>query len=251
MKKRLQATAFSLLAVLCLAPSSPGQALPMLQGQNPAPASPQTTPAPATDTAKTSASALPARSSTVGDPASSVPLTVRGKFRYFAVESFRPGIYPVAAFYDGLTMANPPKAYPPEWRQGFPAFARNYGDFMASWASVQGGKFVVASLVREDPRYFPSGSKNFFARCFNAVRYAVIDRGDNGNSRLALANISGALAGGFVGNAYLPDPYANASHGLSRSALALTGFATSNLADEFHPEIHRVARKLHLPFVGR
>jgi len=69
--------------------------------------------------------------------------------------------------------------------------------------------------------------------------------------RLALANVGGALAGGFVGNAYLPDPYANASHGLTRSALALTGFATSNLADEFRPEIRKVARKLHLPFLGK
>ena len=187
-------------------------------------------------------------SSTVGDPASSSPLNVKGKLRYFAIETFRPGIYPVAAFYDGLTMANPPKAYPPEWRQGFPAFARNYGDFMASWASVQGGKFVAASILHEDPRYFISANKNFFARVANAVRYAVIDRSDSGHPRLALANAAGALAGGFVGNAYLPDPYANASHGFSRSAIALTGFVTSNLADEFHPEIHKLAQKLHLPF---
>jgi hypothetical protein len=191
------------------------------------------------------------QSSTVGNPASSVPLKIKGKLRYFAVESFRPGIYPVAAFYDGLTMANPPKAYPPEWRQGFPGFARNYGDFMASWASVQGGKFVVASMLREDPRYFTSSNRNFFARTFNAVRYVAIDRSDAGHPRLALANVAGALAGGFVGNAYLPDPYANASHGLSRSALALTGFITSNLADEFRPEIHKVAKKLHLPFTSK
>jgi hypothetical protein len=193
----------------------------------------------------------PDRSSTVGNPDAPVPLKVKGKLRYFAIESFRPGIYPVAAFYDGLTMANPPKAYPPEWRQGFPAFARIYGDFMASWAGVQGGKFVVASIVHEDPRYYPSRSKNFFARSLNAVRYVVVDRGDNGHPRLALANFAGAFAGGFVGNAYLPDPYANTSHGFRRSAFALTGFVTSNLADEFHPEIRKVARKLHLPLVGR
>jgi hypothetical protein len=184
----------------------------------------------------------------VGDPASSSPLNVKGKLHYFAVESFRPGIYPVAAFYDGLTMANPPKAYPPEWRQGFPGFARNYGDFMGSWAAVQGGKFVAASMLHEDPRYFISTNRNFFARVANTVRYVVIDRSDSGHSRLALANVAGALAGGFVGNAYLPDPYANASHGFSRSALALTGFVTSNLADEFQPEIHKLAKKLHLPF---
>jgi hypothetical protein len=206
----------------------------------------QTHPQPAATSSK--ATGKHDNSSTVGDPASSSPLNGKGKLRYFAVESFRPGIYPVAAFYDGLTIANPPKAYPPEWRQGFSGFARNYGDFMASWASVQGGKFVAASILHEDPRYFISTNKNFFARVANAVRYVVIDRSDSGHSQLALANMAGALAGGFVGNAYLPDPYANASHGFSRSALALTGFVTSNLADEFQPEIHKLAKKLHLPF---
>jgi hypothetical protein len=212
-------------------------------------ADPQPAPSSSTNVKKENASsATDDQSSTVGNPATSVPLNVKGKLRYFAVESFRPGIYPVAAFYDGLTMANPPKAYPPEWRQGFPAFARNYGDFMVSWASLQGGKFVAASILHEDPRYFISTNKNFFARVANAVRYAVIDRGDSGRPRVAVANVAGALAGGFVGNAYLPDPYANASRGFRRSAIGLTGFVTSNLADEFHPEIHRLAKKFHLPF---
>ncbi len=222
-------------------PSDPEAAQPQDQQAHPQPA-------PAKDAKNPAATQATADSSTVGDPASSGPLNVKGKLRYFAVESFRPGIYPVAAFYDGLTMANPPKAYPHEWRQGLPGFARNYGDFMASWASVQGGKFVAASILHEDPRYFTSTNKNFFARVFNTVRYVVIDRSDSGHPRLAVANLAGAFAGGFVGNAYLPDPYANASHGFSRSALALTGFITSNLADEFHPEIHKFAKKLHLPF---
>jgi hypothetical protein len=213
-------------------------------------ANPQPTPLSSTNVKKGNASsATNHQSSTVGNPAISGPLNIKGKLRYFAVETFRPGVYPVAAFYDGLTMANPPKAYPPEWRQGFPGFARNYGDFMGSWASVQGGKFVTASILHEDPRYFTSTNKNFFARTFNTVRYAVIDRSDSGHPRLAVANVAGALAGGFVGNAYLPDPYANASHGFSRSALALTGFVTSNLGDEFHPEIHKLVKKLHLPFL--
>jgi len=192
-----------------------------------------------------------APSGTVGNAASPVCLCVKGKFKYFASESFRPGIYPVAAAYTAFTMASPPKAYPPEWRQGVGGFARNFGDFMASWASVQGGKFVVASALREDPRYFPAKSKNIFARTFNAARFAVIDRSDMGTPRLAVSNLAGAFAGGFVGNAYLPDPYANASHGLSRSGFALLGFVTSNLADEFHPEIRKIATKLHLPFIGK
>jgi len=258
---RLVTGSFFLLIATWLAPGLRAQIFQAQPIQSPAPlivdppaADQQSRPEPqsSADERKRSVSKkTPDQSSTVGNPDAPVPLKVKGKLRYFAIESFRPGIYPVAAFYDGLTMANPPKAYPREWRQGLPAFARNYGDFMASWTAAQGGKFVVASIGHEDPRYYPSRNKNFFARGLNAVRYVVVDRGDNGHSRLALANLGGAFAGGFVGNAYLPDPYANASRGLRRSALALTGFLTSNLADEFRPEIRKVARKFHLPLVGR
>ena len=246
-KRLLLAASLSFMIAMCLLEKASGQSTKSEIGTQAAQGTDQQAPPqPAATTPK--GAGKHDNSSTVGDPESSSPLNIKGKMRYFAVESFRPGIYPVAAFYDGLTMANPPKAYPPEWRQGFPGFARNYGDFMASWASVQGGKFVAASILHEDPRYFTSTNKNFFARVFNTVRYVVIDRSDSGHPRLAVANLAGAFAGGFVGNAYLPDPYANASHGLSRSALALTGFVTSNLADEFYPEIHKVAKKLHLPF---
>jgi hypothetical protein len=228
------------------------QAAPLATPQATPTPNPSPSPTPAADDTNsripTSASAP---SGTVGNAAEPVCLCVKGKFKYFISESFRPGIYPVAAVYTGYTMAFPPSAYPPEWRQGVGGFARNFGDFMASWASVQGGKFVVAAAIHEDPRYFPSRSKNFFARTLNAARFAVIDRGDNGSPRPAVANIAGAFAGGFVGNAYLPDNYNDVSHGLRRSGFALLGFVTSNLADEFHPEIRKIASKLHLPFIGK
>jgi len=59
--------------------------------------------------------------------------------------------------------------------------------------------------------------QDFLARAISAVRYAVIDRSDSGHPRLALANVAGALAGGFI---------------------------TSNLADEFHSEIHKTRQKI-------
>lgn len=55
-------------------------------------------------------------------------LTVGGKFRYFAHESFRPGVWALAGVYTGIEMAHPPKAYPPEWRPSIvdvPASAGN------------------------------------------------------------------------------------------------------------------------------
>jgi len=193
-----------------------------------------------------SASNAPAPKS--GVPA---PLAVKGKLRYFALESFRPGVWAVAGIYTGIEMAHPPRTYPPEWRQGVGGFARNYGDFMASWTAVQGGKFVVAAATHEDPRYLPATRRGLVPRSLHALKFVFIDHSDSGRNRLAFSNFAGAAAGGFVGNAYLPDGYNDPSHAYTRSALALSGFLTSNLADEFHPEIVRVAHKLHIPFVGK
>ena len=117
-------------------------------------------------------------------------LTVGGKFRYFANESFRPGVWAVAAVYTGIEMAYPPKAYPREWRQGIAGFGRNYGDFMASWAAVQGGKFVVATATHEDPRYIRSTRSGLLPRSLHALRFVFVDQSDSGHNRLALANFA-------------------------------------------------------------
>lgn len=120
---------------------------------------------------------------------------------------------------------------------------------MASWTAVQGGKLAASLALHEDPRYVPSHSRNFFRRSLHAVAFVLVDRSDSGARRPAVANLTGALAGGFVGNSYLPDGYNDAAHAWVRSGLAYSGFATSNLADEFRPEINKVLKKLHLPLV--
>src|SRR5262249_22169591 len=117
--------------------------------------------------------------------------------------------------------------------------------------AVQGGRFVVAAATHEDPRYSRSSRTGLVPRSLHALGFVFIDHSDSGNNRLALCNFAGAFAGGFVGKAWLPDGYNDASHAYTRSPLAFSGFPTSNLADEFHPEIVRIAHKLHIPFVGK
>jgi hypothetical protein len=187
--------------------------------------------------------------SSAGSPTFGPPLTVEGKLRYFVNESIRPGVWAVAGVYTGISMAHPPDHYPPEWRQGMQAFGRNYGDFMASWTAVQAGQFVMAAATHEDPRYPRSTRSGLMPRTMHALAFVFIAHSDSGRNRLALSHFTGAAAGGFVGNTYLPTGYDDASHALTRSALAFSGFFTSNLADEFHPDLVRIAHKLHIPFV--
>src|SRR5258708_35334291 len=127
-KNLLLAGLSSLLVVMCFAQGSHGQeqTRPALDQQAP----PQPPPAPSAKASKQPGPPADREASTTVGTATSAPLNVKEKLHYFGVESFRPGVYPVAAFYDGLTMANPPKAYPREWRPGFPRLAPNYGAFI-------------------------------------------------------------------------------------------------------------------------
>jgi hypothetical protein len=64
---------------------------------------------------------------------------------------------------------------------------------------------------------------------------------------LAVSTFTSAAAGSFVGMAYLPDGYNDASHAEQRMARAIGGRAISNILTEFEPAWGPFARKLCIP----
>jgi hypothetical protein len=151
-------------------------------------------------------------------------------------------------------MANPPgrfpTAYPADWRQGPKAFGRNYGDAMAQRLSFQTARFATGTLTHEDPRYAPSSSHNTFVRSFHAFSYTFIDRSDSGHRMPALSNFVGASAAGFVGNAYLPPGFANATHAGQRATLQFAFFGAGNLYREFASQMPKPMR-IFFELIGR
>jgi len=55
----------------------------------------------------------------------------------------------------------------------------------------------------------------------------------------AFSNFAGAAAGGFVGNAYLPAGFQDATHAGQRATLQFGMFAAGNLFREFAPQMPR------------
>jgi len=196
----------------------------------------------------------PPSSSTAIDPNHAQPvlantpgLGLGNKFRYYLSETyFNPSALAAPAFRAGLRMANPPgkgtTQYPPEWRQGAEAFARNYGDAFAERASFQTARFVTGAITREDPRYIPSGSHNVLARSLYALRFSFVDRSDSGRPMPALSNFVGAAAGGFAGNTYLPSGFNDVTHAGQRATIRFGTFAAGNLFREFAPQMPRPIR---------
>jgi hypothetical protein len=180
-------------------------------------------------------------------PVTSQGFIVRDKFGYYLTETyFNPSVFTAPAFRAGLRMANPPghgaTRYAAEWRQGAAAFGRNYGDAFAERVTFQSARFATGILTREDPRYIPSASRNLFARSFHALSFSFVDQSDSGHRMPALSNFVGVTAAGFVGNAYLPAGFDNATHAGQRATLRFVTFAAGNLFREFAPQMPKPMR---------
>jgi hypothetical protein len=174
---------------------------------------------------------------------------VEGKFRYYVTETYlNPSVFTAPAFRAGICMANPPgkgaTQYPPQWRQGAEAFGRNYGDAFAQRVTFQTARFATGVITHEDPRYIPSASHNVLARSLHALTFTFVDRSDSGRAMPAFSNFVGATAAGFVGNAYLPSGFNNATHAGQRATLQFGFTAAGNLFREFAPQMPRPVRTM-------
>jgi hypothetical protein len=172
-----------------------------------------------------------------------------GKFKYLVEPAFGPRSFVTNAFGAGIRMANPPSRYPHEWRAGAEAFGRNYGDSFARTGTESIGRFSTAVLLHEDPRYRRSESTFFPARLGHAFVFTFIDRTDGGRPTPAISNFTGAAAGGFIGNSYLPAGFDNLTHAGQRSAIAFGGIAAQNVLLELSPELDQFLKKIHLPHI--
>jgi len=176
------------------------------------------------------------------------PQTLHQRLVDYAIVTVGPRSLFVPPVYAAVRMADPPSAYPRDWRQGAGAFGRNYGSALAARTSLETGRFLTGAVLHEDFRYRPSTSKNPFVRSFHALAFTFVDKSDSGHNRIAFANFVGAGASGFVGNLYMPPGFNDLSHAETRAAIAFGGFAAQNLLREFTPELLKASQRWHTPF---
>jgi len=170
------------------------------------------------------------------------------RFSIYVHQTFGPPALIFPAFGAGIRMANPPKNYPHDWVDGGGAFGRLYGNALATQTSKRTAKFLAEEAFHEDPRYLPAAEgSSFGSRIFHAVAFTFVDRSDTGHPELAFSNFASATAGGFVGMAYLPPGFNDASHAGQRIGTEFLGIAISNISREFAPQWGPFARKLHVP----
>lgn len=118
--------------------------------------------------------------------------------------------------------------------RGVEGYAKRYGaDYATNVSGKIIGDVVLASIFRQDPRYFYKGTGSFGSRATYAISRSLICRGDNGNSELDYSRIMGDIASGAIANSYYPDPNRGVTLVFTKAAVDLAANAATNLIREF------------------
>ena len=161
------------------------------------------------------------------------PLSVGEKFKLFVNDSTSPGTFAAAAFGAGIGQAeNSPSGY----GQGAEGFGKRFGASMARNASSEFfGTFLLASILREDPRFFPQVEPTLGGSVKYSLTRVVVTRSDDGRN---VANWSGllgpAMAEGLA-NVYWPEEERTAPKTLERYGLDLATRAGFNMFRNYWP----------------
>lgn len=161
-----------------------------------------------------------------------VPLNSRQKFELAWKTATDPFTLILAGGIAGVQQA---QNYFGGYGQEIGGYARRYG---ANYADLVTSTFigdaVLASALRQDPRYFYKGTGSKKSRAFYAIANAVICKGNNGHWQPNYSRVLGHLAAGGISNLYYP---ASDRHGVTltfeNASIGIGGSAAVNLFQEF------------------
>jgi hypothetical protein len=160
------------------------------------------------------------------------PLNFRQKFELAWRTTTDPFTFTLAGGIAGIQQA---QNYFGGYGQEIGGYARRYGANYADLVtSTLIGDALLASVFKQDPRYFYKGTGSIKSRTFYAIANAVICKGDNGRWQPNYSRVLGHLAAGGISNLYYP---AQNRHGATltfeNGAIGIGGSAIADLFQEF------------------
>lgn len=165
------------------------------------------------------------------------PLSAGEKFKLAAVSSIAPSALLGSALGAGISQAtNSPSGY----GQGAEGYGKRFGASMATRASsnIFGG-FIIASIARQDPRYFVHGQGTFGKRLGHAISRVVVAPNDGGGYGFNWGGVFGPLGAETLANVYLPENEQTGARTLGRYGSDMAVKAGMNVLKEFWPDIFK------------
>ena len=169
------------------------------------------------------------------------PLSAYEKFKEEARSQFDKFEYPWYGLLAGISQAENSER---QFGQGFAGYGKRYA---ATFGDGAIENFMVAavlpSVLRQDPRYFRSGSGTFVRRAGYAVSRIFVTRSDSGHTQFNFSEILGSgIAAGISTYTYHPSADRNLPNAASVWGTQVGLDTFTLVVKEFWPDIHR---KLH------
>src|SRR5882672_8344793 len=168
------------------------------------------------------------------------PLTTGGKFKLFVDNSASLSTLVGSAANAAIGQA---EDYPHGYGQGWEAYGKRFGATMARNASSNFfGTFLLASMLRQDPRFFPQRDPTFGGSVKYALTRVVVTRNDDGNDVANWSGLLGPLMAEGLANAYWPEEDRNAAETFRRYGVDLGTRAGFNMLRNYWPVLIKKIR---------
>jgi hypothetical protein len=168
---------------------------------------------------------------------SSGPLTTGGKFRLFVNQSISPPYILAAGISAAYSQA---RDVPSAYGQGWDAYGSRYGAAIARASSNSFfSTFVFASLLHQDPRFFPQIHPSFWGSMKYSAQRVFVIRTDSGEDTFNTSGILGAAAAEGLANAYLPASEQTAANNVQRIGTDLAWKFAGNMFKNYWPTLFK------------
>jgi len=172
-----------------------------------------------------------------------------GKFQTFVDEARSPLTLGAAGVNAVITRETDSEHVTPGARPGLTTLYREALIQKESGAFF--GKYLYPSLLKQDPRYYPSTSTGFLGRATYAVTRILITRKDSGERTLNTSYFLGVLTSVAIATAYRPYWARSTSSTFKTFGSTIGGDAGINLFHEFSPEIRQMVNGHTPKFVSK
>ncbi|MDX6458047.1 MAG: hypothetical protein QOE55_1744, partial [Acidobacteriaceae bacterium] len=159
------------------------------------------------------------------------------KYKLFFKSASDPWPFALTAVSAGIDQAQ--NSFP-AYGQGVEGYAKRWGaGYTDYFTGNLLGNAVLASLLKEDPRYFQKGTGSFATRALWAAGGTVWCKRDNGTWGPNYANVMGNLMGAAVSNLYYPADDRTVGETLERGFTVTAQAIIGSEVIEFWPDMVR------------
>ncbi|HEX2328574.1 MAG TPA: hypothetical protein VHN74_07615 [Candidatus Angelobacter sp.] len=167
------------------------------------------------------------------------PLSTQEKFKVFLEHTYKPQTF-ASALVDTTVATLHPDAKAVEYETGVMGFGQKYGIALAtSETDVFFERFLVPTVLKQDPRYFRNPELPFFKRAMYAMSRVAITRSDSGVDTFNASRVLGGAASQALSDLYVPGNRQGMWPIADRVTFDLVRDAGFNLLHEFWPDVRR------------